>query len=338
MRQQPNQDAEACRALLRGGSRSFAWAGAFLGRERLDGAAALYAFCRQADDAIDDALTPAAARAAHAGLRRRLGAIERAPAADALVDPVDRALKRALVRYTLPCGPLYALLEGFLWDAEGRCYARLPHTLAYAARVAGSVGVLLARICGATQPDVLARAADMGVAMQLTNIARDVGEDARRGRVYLPETWLRTAGLSPEAMLAQPRAHAAIARTTARLLHVADLYYARARSGLPALPLTARLAMACAGRLYQGIGGALARSGHDNMRRRAFVGPLNKAWLCARALVVDCLPWPRRRANRLLARPPSPATAPLLAARWPAEAALAPWATSGRGGERRAHG
>ena len=99
-----------------------------------------------------------------------------------------------------------ALLEGLAWDAEGRSYETLDDLFDYAARVAGTVGVMMTLIMGVRSPEALARACDLGVAMQLTNIARDVGEDARMGRIYLPRQWLREAGVDAEAFLADPQA------------------------------------------------------------------------------------------------------------------------------------
>ena len=91
-----------------------------------------------------------------------------------------------------------ALLEGFAWDAAGRRYETLDEVEHYAARVAGCVGAMMTLVMGRRDPAILARACDLGVAMQLTNICRDVGEDARAGRLYLPLAWLRDNGIDPD--------------------------------------------------------------------------------------------------------------------------------------------
>ena len=116
----------------------------------------------------------------------------------------DRALASVIARYAIPRAVPQALLEGFAWDREGRRYETLADLTAYAARVAGTVGAMMALLMDERRPEVLARACDLGVAMQFSNIARDVGEDARAGRLYLPQEWLREAGLDPEAWLAAP--------------------------------------------------------------------------------------------------------------------------------------
>ena len=118
--------------------------------------------------------------------------------------PADRALADIVHRYAIPRALPEALLEGLEWDARAQRYEDLDALCAYAARVAGSVGAIMSVLMGVRAPEVVARACDLGIAMQLTNIARDVGEDARRGRVYLPLQWLRSAGIDPDAFIAAP--------------------------------------------------------------------------------------------------------------------------------------
>ena len=226
-------DLLACREMLRGGSRSFFAASRLLpGRVRRP-ATALYAFCRVADDLIDNG-DPAPALDA---LHRRLEAIY---AGRPGPEPSDRALSHVVQQHRVPRVLLDRLLEGFAWDAEGRRYEDLPALEAYAARVAGTVGAMMAVLMGAREPGTLARACDLGVAMQLTNIARDVGEDARAGRLYLPLSWMREAGLDPEAWLARPEPSPALAAIIARLVAAAGELYRRADAGIAALPLDCR--------------------------------------------------------------------------------------------------
>ncbi|WP_159197133.1 phytoene/squalene synthase family protein, partial [Escherichia coli] len=102
---------------------------------------------------------------------------------------------------------------------------------AYAARVAGAVGAMMTLIMGRRAPEIVARACDLGVAMQFTNIARDVGEDARAGRLYLPQSWLREAGIDPNTWLQTPSFTPEIAAIVQRLLDAADIFYSRATHG-----------------------------------------------------------------------------------------------------------
>jgi phytoene synthase len=121
-------------------------------------------------------------------------------------------------QYKLPRHLLDALIEGFAWDAGGRTYDSIEDLHAYGARVAGSVGAMMSWIMGPQSMDTLARACELGVAMQLTNIARDVGADARIARVYLPAQWLRQEGIDPAAWLERPLCSPALQRVVERQL------------------------------------------------------------------------------------------------------------------------
>jgi phytoene synthase len=306
-------DLNDCRARLRVGSRSFHAAAFLLPRGFREPAAALYAFCRAADDAVDGA---ADAARALTEMRRRLDEIYAGrPRAHA----ADRALAGVVEHHALPKALPEALFEGFAWDVAGRRYADLPDVLAYAARVAGAVGVMMAVLMGVRDPTLLARAGDLGVAMQLTNIARDVGEDARAGRLYLPERWLHEVGIEPRAFLDAPRFTPALGAVIKRLLDVAEMLYARADSGIARLPWRCRPAIHAARLLYAEIGHELVRSGLDSVSRRTVVGPQRKLRVLgglARLLAMpgDALKLPALRETAYLvaaAQLPDGALAPL---------------------------
>ena len=267
---------------------------------------ALYAFCRVADDAID-AAPPGSVDAALAGLRRRLDGVYAASAGGD--DVVDRAFAAVVRRHAIPRALPEALIEGFAWDAAGRRYETIDALHDYAARVAGSVGAMMALLMGARTPSALARACDLGVAMQLSNIARDVGEDARAGRLYLPLSWLREAGVDGPSWLARPRHDERVASVVARLLAHADALYARAGAGIAELPASCRVGINAARFLYAEIGHEVARRGCNSVDTRAVVSPRRKAALLARAAL--CL------------RPRRIAVAPLPATRHLVEAAAA---------------
>jgi phytoene synthase len=237
----------------------------------------LYGFCRLSDDAVD--VEGGDARAV-ARLHRRLDFVY---AGRPSAESVDRALADAVLRFGIPRVAMEALLEGLEWDIEGRTYETLSDVHAYAARVAGSVGAMMAALMGARTPDLVARACDLGVAMQLTNIARDVGEDARAGRLYLPRAWLREVGIDPEGWLADPRYRPEIGEVVRRLLLQADDLYARADRGIASLDARFRPAIVAASRLYAEIGIQLRRRGFDSVSRRTTVSTWRKAWLLVRA-------------------------------------------------------
>jgi 15-cis-phytoene synthase len=273
-------DIAACEELMRGGSKSFFAASRVLPQRVRCAAIALYAFCRVADDAIDLSSEP---QAAVADLTSRLDGIYagRPRPIDA-----DRALAAVVHRHHLPRDLLDALIEGFQWDAQGRTYDTLAQVEDYGARVAGTVGAMMAILMGTRSAQAIARACELGVAMQLTNIARDVGEDARNGRLYLPRDWLRQEGIDPETWLRAPVFNDAIGRVTARLLQAAERLYERARAGVAELPRDCRPAIESARIVYAEIGREIERAGHDSVSRRAVVSGRRKLALMARAMGV----------------------------------------------------
>ncbi len=270
-------DLAACAALIRCGSRTFHAASLLLPRRVREPAYALYAFCRLADDSVD--LDGAAGTLD--GLRERLA---RAYAGDPFPAPADRALAGAVARFAIPRALPEALLEGFAWDAAGRRYEDLGELRAYATRVAGSVGAMMAILMGVRDEAAIASACDLGIAMQLSNIARDVGEDARAGRLYLPLRWLREAGIDPDAWIAKPAFGPEIGAVVERLLAAADWHYAQADAGIALLPVACRPSNAAARTLYAEIGREVARRNHDSVSARAVVPAGRKAWLLARTL------------------------------------------------------
>ena len=274
----PRSDTAHCRGMIRTGSRSFFLASHLLPKDLRGAAYALYAFCREADDAIDDGANPFAELAV---FQARLTTIYDGDPQGA----VDRSLARVAENRGLPRELLEALLQGFAWDAQQRSYKDLAGVYGYSVRVAGSVGIMMAILMGVRDRDLLARAADLGVAMQLTNIARDVGEDARNGRVYLPRRWLREAGLSASQLTTKPEFSESLRHVVARLLSAAECLYSRAVSGIARLPVRCRPGIYAARLLYAGIGQELLRRGGDSISRRTVVPGLRKLALTTRALI-----------------------------------------------------
>ncbi len=271
-------DHAACRVLLCDGSRSFFAASMFLPQHTRDAATALYGFCRMADDAID--LSEDRERAM-AELYARLDAIY-AGAPQQIA--VDRAFADVVERYAIPRELPAALLEGFAWDTEVRHYPTIGELEAYAVRVAGTVGVMMSLLMDVRCESALARACDLGVAMQLTNIARDVGEDARAGRLYLPLEWLEEAGVEPEAFLAVPAHSPGLGAVIARLLEDAERLYRRAETGIESLPRRCRPGIRAARWLYAEIGREVERRGMDAISGRAIVPGWRKGQVLLRVL------------------------------------------------------
>ena len=277
-------DLEICRQMIRVGSRSFYSASLVLPRSVRDPAYALYAFCRLSDDAVDDDGSE------HDAVDRLYGRLDRIYAGRPDDHPVDRAFADVVERFAMPRTLPEALLEGLAWDSEwdrgdrrDPQYRSLSDVRAYGVRVAGAVGAMMTVLMGERRPHVIARAIDLGVAMQLTNIARDVGEDARAGRLYLPRDWMVEEGLDPDGWLANPVFEARLGRVVARLLDAADTLYERADSGITALPMGCRPAIRAARHIYSEIGHTLRRSGFDSVSVRTVVSARRKLALLAHA-------------------------------------------------------
>lgn len=270
-------DLAECARLIREGSKSFHAASLILPADVRLAARALYAFCRVADDRIDEGRDP---HAALTGLRRRLAAAYSRRPEDS---PVDRMFSWVVSEYAIPRAVPDALLEGFAWDADGRVYQSFDDLKAYAVRVAGTVGVMMALAMGERRPAALARAIDLGIAMQLTNIARDVGEDAAARRCYLPEDWLQEAGISRADLFSASGADACIRSLVQRTLDTAECFYVSGLAGIDYLRSDCRPAIRAAGLIYRDIGRVIEANGFDAVTRRAVVSPGRKLYLASRA-------------------------------------------------------
>ncbi len=268
------------------GSKSFAAASRLFPRAIRDDAWMLYAWCRHCDDEIDGqvlghgavGIDPALAGAKLDELRARTAS---ALAGQPQSKPVFEAFQRVAIRHDIPAQEPLDLLRGFEMDVVGRRYDTLEDTLEYAYHVAGVVGVMMARIMGVRDAPTLRRAQDLGLAFQLTNIARDVIEDATGGRVYLPARWLREAGV-PLDQVADSRHRAAVAELARRLVTEAEPFYASARWGLRDLPPRSAWAIATARGVYRAIGRQVSRAGDAAWDGRAAVDRTDKAILLGR--------------------------------------------------------
>ncbi|MEM8577008.1 MAG: phytoene/squalene synthase family protein [Pseudomonadota bacterium] len=272
-------DLSACKEAIRHGSLSFHAASKLLPGKVRDPALALYAFCRLADDEVD---LKADKVASVLRLRDRLDAVYAGRPANAAP---DRAFAAVVEQFHMPRALPDALLEGLAWDADARTYADLSGVLDYSARVASAVGAMMCVLMGVRDANALARACDLGAAMQLTNIARDVGEDALEGRLYLPTDWLDAAGIDRDAFLINPRPTKAVRAMTRRLVMEANRLYYRAEAGIAALPLSSRPGIFAARLIYAGIGGRLRGAEYDSISARARTGKAAKlAWLAEASL------------------------------------------------------
>lgn len=270
------------------GSQSFAAAARLFDKETRGDAVMLYAWCRHCDDVIDGQTLGHAQEANfRTGQQERLELL-RAQTAAALAgeytnDPTFEALRRVVKRHQIPARHPQELLRGFEMDVANRHYATIDDTLDYCYHVAGVVGVMMAMIMGVRDPKVLDRASDLGLAFQLTNIARDVVDDARVGRVYVPTELLEKHGVSdirPDDRSQWPALHAA----ALELLDLAERYYASAYIGMSSLPPRSAWAIGAARRVYRAIGSKLRAGGPSAWESRVSTSKAEKVGLLALAL------------------------------------------------------
>ena len=275
-------------------SKSFALASRLLGPRIRDQAAVIYTWCRRADDAVDE---DHGGEAAIAMLDRELESAYAGTAAD----PVLAAFGAVARERELPVHYPRELLAGMAMDVDGVTYTTLAQLITYAWRVAGVVGLMMTHVFGISEDYAVINAAHHGIAMQLTNICRDVGEDWQRGRLYLPDELLAAHGVGGLAQsLGQPlpaSAHAPIAAAMAELLALAERYYRSGDRGIGALPWRAGLAVRAARRVYSAIGARIKRDGFA-LDRRAYVPGGTKLALVATALGRATLAAPRHLGQR----------------------------------------
>jgi phytoene synthase len=279
-------------------SKSFAFASTLIPGDVRHHVEVLYTWCRHADDAIDLA-PPGKHDEALASLRGELQTIYDRTASE---DPTTLAMQDLVARYAIP--PIYPqeLLEGMAMDARGTDYTDTDTLLLYCYRVAGTVGLMMSHVLGVREPEALQNAVHLGIAMQLTNICRDVKEDWDRDRLYLPHDLLaRHGAASLPAQLGNTlpiSAQHALARTVEELLDLADVYYASADAGMKSLRWRAALAVRAARHIYAEIGTVLRKRDCDVFAGRAYVSKSRKYVLGLRALGEGAFETPYRTVNR----------------------------------------
>ena len=247
------------------GSKSFATAAKLFDARTRRSTLMLYAWCRHCDDVIDGqtlgfADPVAAGDSAEARLLRLQTLTRRACAGESMSEPAFIAFQQVAQRHAIPQQQAFDHLEGFAMDVRDTHYKTFADTLRYCYHVAGVVGLMMARVMGVRDESVLDRACDLGLAFQLTNIARDIVEDAQAGRCYLPQEWLAEEGMRA-ADIIDPTYRENLARLAQRLVAQAEPYYASARAGLTGLPLRSAWAIASAHGVYREIGVKVSAAG-----------------------------------------------------------------------------
>ncbi|MBZ5485994.1 phytoene/squalene synthase family protein [Halomonas aquamarina] len=269
------------------GSKSFDTAAKLFDAETRRSALMLYAWCRHCDDVIDDqALGFTTGAASTTDAQTRLAGLEaqtrQAYAGEPMQVPAFAAFQEVAFKHAIAPRRAFEHLEGFAMDVREEHYATFEDTLRYCYHVAGVVGLMMAQVMGVRDEHVLDRACDLGLAFQLTNIARDIVEDAHTGRCYLPASWLAQEGLTVET-LSDPALRPRVARLAGRLVNEAEPYYASAKAGLAGLPLRSAWAIATAHGVYRRIGLKVQRAGAHAWDKRQSTSRSEKLALLAKA-------------------------------------------------------
>jgi len=292
---------EQCRWMIRKGSKSFSLAAKLFDSDTRDAAFFLYGWCRYCEDQIDEA----GKTASQDELVKRVKALKEDTAAAFSFaqqrEPVFVALQYIVHRYGIPAHYALELIEGMAMDARGTRYNSLKELLLYCYRVAGTVGLMMSHVMGLRDESALKHAADLGIGMQLTNIARDIIEDAAMGRIYLPLSWLQEAQI-PAAGVAAPEYREKLAMLSLRLLREADRYYRSGDAGLWHLSFRSACAVSAARQVYSEIGSLLLRKGARAWDQRTFVTGALKVWVVMPGVLSLLRSVPER-----LSRPWSPA-------------------------------
>jgi phytoene synthase len=258
--------------------RSFYWARHFLGQTHAARATRLYALCRHLDDLADESSSPESAL-------DNLLTTRNAIRTGVTSDPTLRDGLDLMLECRIPPEIVLELIEGLLSDLDPVRTADEAALLRYSYRVAGTVGIMMCGVLDVHDPLAYPHAMDLGIAMQLTNICRDIAEDAGRNRRYLPATII---GDREPAQLLQPGANLRplLRGSVSRLLDMADRYYASGESGIAHLPLRARIGILVAARVYRAIGSRLRRRDCDYWSGRVVVGSRQKALVTLSTLLL----------------------------------------------------
>jgi len=276
-------DAMACTASIKKGSLSFSLASMLLSLKHRTAIHTLYSWCRWCDNTIDDIPRTAS------NVRKRSAIAKLRQDTDAALSGtysqdnyVFRSLQQMTFTYKIPRRYFHDLIDGMEMDVDKHRYETVEELRLYCYRVAGVVGLMFSHIVGLREQSALKNAVDLGIAMQFTNIARDIHEDFHMGRVYLPVEWLKPASVDPEKLL---ESETKIWPVVEILLSEANRYYQSGDGGIRDLPWKAALAAKAARNIYSEIGRKIKATGPNYIRRRTVISGPRKCLLLFKTLM-----------------------------------------------------
>jgi phytoene synthase len=273
---------EYCQQKASASGSSFYYSFLFLPPERRQTITALYAFCREVDDVVDECNDPQVAAGKLAWWRAEIDGLY----AGQPQHPVTQALQAVLSRFNLPREQLLEIIDGMEMDLQQTRYLDFKALSLYCYRVACVVGLLAAEIFGYTDRRTLEYAHDLGMAFQLTNIIRDVGEDARRGRIYLPMDDLKRFDV-PVADILNARHSENFRRLIEFQIERAGSYYAQAMSKLPDADRKTQRSGLIMAAIYRTLLDEIKRDGCLVLNQRTSLTPLRKLWIAWRTWIKE---------------------------------------------------
>ena len=263
--------------LLKKKSKSFYFASIFLSSENFNNCAVLYSFCRQIDDIADNK---------NYNKQKRLNSILKS--IKNINNPnckLDESIKILISSNIIDKDCLMELVKGVLLDTKKKIHlSNMASLINYAYFVAGTVGIMMAKVLSNTHPYSYRYAVDLGIAMQLTNIIRDIIEDARIGRVYLPKSWIK---ITPKKILNRTvNTERDINKTTKKIYNLAEVYYKSAFKGIAFLPFKSRFAILLALNIYRQIGKKIIKKKYTNLIKRETVHTYEKIFCFIKVCII----------------------------------------------------
>lgn len=275
------------------GSKSFYFATRFFPRELARHAYAVYWFCRTTDDLVDEAPTR---EAGESGLNQWEAELRFGLQGGSVSNPILKLFLHVVKACSIPSEYPLELIEGCRMDLERHRYATYEELRLFCYRVASCVGLMMCHVIGFRKASLEGQgkqyAIELGIAMQLTNILRDVGADLKLGRIYFPQEDMERFGYTEEALLAHTRSNA-FGNLMQFEAERARAYYASAAPGIEMLKPEGRFAVEIAAKVYAGILREIEKADYDVFTKRAAVSPLEKYWITGRAIASGW--WDRRR-------------------------------------------
>ena len=250
--------------------KSFYWASFFLPNKNKDAASELYSICRYFDDLADEAPTDQSER-----LKSEF---------EQICNNVEHPINKFVKSNNIPIQILGDLIQGLIQDQKLVRIQTEKDLIEYSYQVAGTVGLMMQPLILVKNKNANKHAVDLGIAMQLTNIARDIYEDAIMNRVYLPKEWLKEISIEHLKRDSTEEIQTQMSAILRKLIDLSEIYYQNGFSGMKYIPIKTRLAIFFAAKIYRAIGMKIKGNNYQYSNKRVYLNKLNKLWVTIKSL------------------------------------------------------